>query len=145
MHQINTSKPLFLWSKSLNWHKSILCFCYTKLLIRKAVGSGPWHSSWKWLPFTMSFNTHGTWKCENEYAYTYRGTGSPLNRSTLKGADDMAQAVKCCLAGTKSWVQISMQPKTKKIFGAEDITQWESVCPACARPWVQFPSIANQK
>jgi hypothetical protein len=32
---------------------------------------------------------------------TYRGTGSPLDRSTLKGADDMAQAVECHFSGIK--------------------------------------------
>jgi hypothetical protein len=32
---------------------------------------------------------------------TYRGTGSPLDRSTLKGADDMAQAVEFHFSGIK--------------------------------------------
>jgi hypothetical protein len=32
---------------------------------------------------------------------TDRGTGSPLDRSTLKGAGDMAQAVECHFAGIK--------------------------------------------
>jgi hypothetical protein len=81
---------------------------------------------------------------------TYRGTGSPLDRSTLKirmvkGAGGVAQAVECCFTGTKPSVQISVQPKTKKIFGAEDIAQWENVSPACAKSWVQFPSIAKSK
>jgi hypothetical protein len=53
-------------------------------LIRKAMGSGPGHSGWKRLPSTMSPNTQGTWKCENECAYTHRGTGSPLGSSTLE-------------------------------------------------------------
>jgi hypothetical protein len=33
---------------------------------------------------------------------TYRSTGSPLDRVTLKGADDTAQAVQCHFAGSKS-------------------------------------------
>jgi hypothetical protein len=32
---------------------------------------------------------------------TYRGTGSSLDRSTLKGADDMAEAVECYFSGIK--------------------------------------------
>jgi hypothetical protein len=75
---------------------------------------------------------------------TYRGTGTPLDRSTPKGADDMDQAIKCYFSGIKSWVQAPVQPKEKiDIFGAKEVAQWESVCPACARPWVQFPSIAK--
>jgi hypothetical protein len=62
-----------------------------------------------------------------------------------KGAGDMAQAVECHFAGIKSWVQIPVQPKTKKIFGAEEVAQWESVCPACVRFWIQFPNIAKKK
>jgi hypothetical protein len=115
-------------------------------LIRKAMGSGPGHSGWKWLPFTMNPNTSGTWKWGNKCAYTYRGTGSPLDRSTLKGAGDMAQAVGCCFVDIKSWVQVPIWPKEKeKIFGDEDIAQWESVCSVCERPWVQFPKIAKSK
>jgi hypothetical protein len=57
---------------------------------------------------------------------SYRGTGSPLDRSTPKGAGDMAQAVECCFAGIKSWVQAQYsQRKDKKIFGDKDIAQWE--------------------
>jgi hypothetical protein len=50
---------------------------------------------------------------------TYRGTGSPLDRSSPKGADDMAQAVECCFAGIKSRVQALVQPKKrgKKYLG----------------------------
>jgi hypothetical protein len=50
---------------------------------------------------------------------TYRGTGSPLDRSTPKGDDDMAQAVECSFAGIKSWVQALVQPKKrgKKYLG----------------------------
>jgi hypothetical protein len=48
---------------------------------------------------------------------TYRGTGRPLDRSTLKRAGDMAQAVECHFAGIKSWVQIPVQPKEKKYLG----------------------------
>jgi hypothetical protein len=33
---------------------------------------------------------------------TYRGTDSSLDRSTLKGAGDMAQRVECHFAGIKS-------------------------------------------
>jgi hypothetical protein len=51
---------------------------------------------------------------------TYRGTGSPLDRSTLKGADDMAQAVQCHFSGIKPWVQIQHSQKKKDIWG------WES-------------------
>jgi hypothetical protein len=32
---------------------------------------------------------------------TYRGTGSPYDRSALKGAGDMAQAVECHFSGIK--------------------------------------------
>jgi hypothetical protein len=78
---------------------------------------------------------------------TYRDTGSPLDRSTPKGTDNMAETVECCFAGIKFWVQGQVQPKEKgkNIFGAKDIAQWDSVCPACARPWVQFPNIAKSK
>jgi hypothetical protein len=41
-------------------------------------------------------------KMRNKCAYTYRGTGSHLDRSTLKGAGDMAQAAECCLVDIKS-------------------------------------------
>jgi hypothetical protein len=69
-------------------------------------------------------------------APTYRGTGSPLDRSTPKGAGDMAQAVECCFTDIKSWVQAPLQPKErgKEIFVDKGIAQWESVCPACTRP-----------
>jgi hypothetical protein len=55
------------------------------------------------------------------------------------------QAVECRFTGIKPRVQISVHPKTKKIFGAEEIAHWESICSACARSWVQFPSIAKKK
>jgi hypothetical protein len=110
-------------------------------LTRKAMGSGPGHSGWKWLPFTMSLNTHGTWKCGDKCIYTYRGTGSPLDRSTLKGAT--AQAVECHFSGIKPWVQI--QYSQKKKFGAEKAAQWKNICPACTKPWVQFPNITKSK
>jgi hypothetical protein len=45
---------------------------------------------------------------------TYRGTGSPLDRSTPKGAGDMAQAVKCRFPGIKYWVQAPVQPKKRE-------------------------------
>jgi hypothetical protein len=49
---------------------------------------------------------------------TYRSTGSPLERSTLKGAGDMAQAVECHFAGIKPCVQIQYsQRKKKDIWG----------------------------
>jgi hypothetical protein len=32
---------------------------------------------------------------------TYRGTDNPLDRSTLKGVDGMAQAVECHFSGIK--------------------------------------------
>jgi hypothetical protein len=50
---------------------------------------------------------------------TYRGTRSPLDRSTPKGAGDISQAVKCHFAGIKSWVQAPVQPKEreKNIWG----------------------------
>jgi hypothetical protein len=75
---------------------------------------------------------------------TYRGTGRLLDRSTLKGDGDMAQAVECHFAGIKPWVQIQYSQKQKKL-GAEEAAQWENVCPACAKPWVQFPSIGKSK
>jgi hypothetical protein len=34
---------------------------------------------------------------------TYRGTDSLLNWSTLKGTNDITQAVECCFAGIKPW------------------------------------------
>jgi hypothetical protein len=48
---------------------------------------------------------------------TYRGTGKPLDRSTPKGAGDMAWAVECHFI--KSWVQALVQPKgrEKNIWG----------------------------
>jgi hypothetical protein len=49
-------------------------------------------------------------------APTYRGTGSPLDRSTLEGADDMAQAVECRFAGIKSWVQAQDSQRKKYIY-----------------------------
>jgi hypothetical protein len=45
---------------------------------------------------------------------TYRGTGSPLDRSTPKGVDNMAQAVECGFAGINSWVQALVQPKERE-------------------------------
>jgi hypothetical protein len=53
---------------------------------------------------------------ENEgiNVHTYRGTGSPLDRSTLKGAGDMAQEVECHFADIKSKVQVPVWPKEKE-------------------------------
>jgi hypothetical protein len=48
---------------------------------------------------------------------TYRGTGSLLDRSTLKGAGDMAQAVECHFAGIKPWVQIQYSQNQKRYLG----------------------------
>jgi hypothetical protein len=48
---------------------------------------------------------------------TYRGTGSPLDRSTLKGAGDMAQAVQCHFASTKSEFKSQYSQKKKNIWG----------------------------
>jgi hypothetical protein len=76
---------------------------------------------------------------------TYRGTGSPLDRSTLKRASDMAQAVECSFTGIKSWVQAQYSQRKEKKLGAEEVAQWENVCTACAKPWVQFLSIAKSK
>jgi hypothetical protein len=45
---------------------------------------------------------------------TYRDTGSPFDRSTPKGADDMARAVKCRFAGIKSWVEAPVQQKERE-------------------------------
>jgi hypothetical protein len=125
------------------------CYVSTRpdsCLIRNAMGSGPGHSGWKWLPFTMNPNTSGTQKWGNKCAYTYRDTGSPLDRSTPKGVGDMAQAVECHFAGTKSWVQAPVQPKEKEknIWGWGHSSVGECL-PACARPWVQFPCIAKSK
>jgi hypothetical protein len=47
---------------------------------------------------------------------TYRGTGSPLDRSTPKGAGDTARVVECFFAGIKSWVQAPVQPKEREKY-----------------------------
>jgi hypothetical protein len=74
---------------------------------------------------------------------TYRGTDSPLDRSTLKGAGDMAQTVGCHFTGIKPSVQIQYSQRQKKMFGAEKVAQWENVFPTYAKPWVQFPNITK--
>jgi hypothetical protein len=76
---------------------------------------------------------------------TYKGTGSPLDRYTLKGAGDMAQAVECHFADKKPWVQIQYSQRQKKMSGAEKVAQWKNFCPACKKPWVQFPNITKSK
>jgi hypothetical protein len=45
---------------------------------------------------------------------TYRGTGSPLDKSTLKGAEDMAQAVVVLLCKHKVLSSSSSTAKRKK-------------------------------
>jgi hypothetical protein len=91
----------------------------------------------------MCPNTSGTWKWGINVP-TYRGTGNPLDRSTLKGAGDMVQAVECCFTSIKSRVQAQYsQSKEKKKLGAEEVAQWENVCTACTKPSVQFPSITK--
>jgi hypothetical protein len=85
-------------------------------LIRKTMGSGPGHSGWKWLPFTMIPNTSGTWKWGSKCAYLH-GHRQSLDRSTPKGADDMTQAVEWRFTGIKPWVQIQYSQRQKKIWG----------------------------
>jgi hypothetical protein len=67
----------------------------------------------QWAPIPMAPGNEGI------NVPTYRGTGSPFDRSTLKGAGDMARAVECCFVGIKSWVQAPVQPKEreKNIWG----------------------------
>jgi hypothetical protein len=50
---------------------------------------------------------------------TYRDTGSLLDRSTPKGAGDMAQAVECCFAGINPEFkpQYSQRKEKKKCLG----------------------------
>jgi hypothetical protein len=76
---------------------------------------------------------------------TYKGTGSPLDRSTLKEVGDMTQAVECHFTDIKPWVQIQYSKRQKKIFGAEKVAHWKNVFPAWAKPWVQFLNIAKSK
>jgi hypothetical protein len=52
---------------------------------------------------------------------TYRGTGSPLDRATLKGADDMAQAVECHFSGIKH--EFTSSASKDKIFWEEKVAQ----------------------
>jgi hypothetical protein len=54
-------------------------------LIRNAMGSGPGHSCWIWLPFTMSPNTSGTWKWGNKCAYLQGHRQSPWQIHTERG------------------------------------------------------------
>jgi hypothetical protein len=115
-------------------------------LIRKAIGSGSGHSGWKWLPFTMSPSTSGTWKWGNKCTYLQGHRQSPWQIHTKRGwwygsNSRMPPCRRKVLSSSPS----TAKGKRKKIFGDKDIAQWESVCPACAKPWVQFPSIAKSK
>jgi hypothetical protein len=49
--------------------------------------------------------------------HTYRGTSNPLGRSTLKGADDMVQAVECHFAGQSPEFKSQYSQKKKKYLG----------------------------
>jgi hypothetical protein len=68
----------------LTWKDMMLLLDQT-FLIRKAMGSGPDHSGWKWLPLTMSPNTSGTWKWGNNCAYLQGHRQSPWQIHTKKG------------------------------------------------------------
>jgi hypothetical protein len=73
----------------------------------------------QWAPILVAL------KNERINVPTYRGTDSPLDRSTLKGTGDMAEAVESHFADVKSWVQVPVWPKEKekKYFGDEDVAQ----------------------
>jgi hypothetical protein len=112
-------------------------------LIRKTIGSGPGHSGWKWLPFTMSSNNCGTHG--NECPYTYRGTGSPLNRSTLKGAGDMAQTVKYCVTGTSPEFKPKYSQKKKIYLGLRTSLSGRMSAQHVQGPGFNSPTLLNFK